>query len=128
MEFARLLPTLVKNWLNEFAIDDRVAIKLPKLTLKPFSGDLLDWLTFWDGLASAIDHNTDLSNVDKMNYLTGLLKGEAARTIPGLLLSNGNYTRAVQILQQRYGQKQTLINHYLNALSKIPPTTMVMNM
>ena len=101
----------------------RVVVNLPKLTLKTFGGDSLEWLTFWDGFSSAIDKNSDLSKIDKMNYLSGLLKGEAARVISGLPLSNVNYSRAVELLQKRYGRSQTLVNSYMDALVKIPAPT-----
>ena len=44
-----------------------------------------------------------------MNYLGGLLKGEAARVMQGLSLSESNYQRAVDLLKERFGQKQELI-------------------
>ena len=58
-----------------------------------------------------------------MNYLTGLLKGEAARVIQGLPLSESNYQRAVDLLKERFGQKQVLINAHMDALLKIPSAT-----
>ena len=58
-------------------------------------------------------------SVDKMNYLTGLLKGEAARVIQGLPLSESNYQRAVDLLKERSGQKQVLINSHMDGLLKI---------
>ena len=102
--------------LRELSSNHKVAVRLPKLALKTFSGDILEWLTFWDGFSSAVDSNIVLSNIDKMNYLSGLLKGEAARAIAGLTLSDGNYHTAVQLLKERYGKKQTLINAYMDAL------------
>ena len=58
--------------------------------------------------------------MDKTSYLTGLLKGEAARGIQVLPLSESNYQRAVDLLEERFGQKQVLINAHMDALLKIP--------
>ena len=58
-----------------------------------------------------------------MNYLSGLLKGEAAKVIQGLPLSESNYKRAVDLLKERFGQKQVLINAHMDALLKIPAAT-----
>ena len=69
-----------------------IAIPL-KLTL--FSGDPLEWLSFWVNFSSAIDDNRELTDVDKMNYLSGLLKGEAARAVSSLPLTVHNYQVAV---------------------------------
>ena len=35
--------------------------RLPKLTLRPFDGDITQWLPFWDGYEAAVHANTDLS-------------------------------------------------------------------
>ena len=43
-----------------------------------------------------------------MNYLGGLLKGEAARVMQGLQLSESNYQTAVDLLKERFRQKQVL--------------------
>ena len=58
-----------------------------------------------------------------MNYLSGLLKGEAAKVIQGLPLSESNYKRDVDLLKERFGQKQVLINAHMDALLKIPAAT-----
>ena len=78
---------------------EAIHVKLPKITLKSFSGNPIEWLS--------VDKNSDISGVDKMNYLSGLLKGEAARVIQGLPLSESNYKRAVDLLNERFGQKHT---------------------
>ena len=59
-------------------------IKLPKLTIRQFDGDITQWTTFWDSYESAIHANTSLTDVDKFNYLRSLLRGTAheARQCP----------------------------------------------
>ena len=48
-------------------------VKLPKIELKKFNGDVTNWITFWDSFDSAIHSNNELSNVDKFNYLNSVL-------------------------------------------------------
>jgi hypothetical protein len=43
------------------------SVKLPKLNLKKFRGDITTWSTFWDTFESAIDKNPSLSDIDKIN-------------------------------------------------------------
>ena len=102
---------------------EAIHVKLPKITLKSFSGNPIEWLSFWDSFQVPVDKNSDVSGVDKMNYLSRLLKGEAARVIQGLPLSESNYKRAVDLLKERFGQKQVLINAHMDALLKIPAAT-----
>ena len=48
-------------------------VKLPKLTIQPFKGNLTTWITFWDSYKAAIHENSSLSDIDKFNYLCWLL-------------------------------------------------------
>ena len=94
-------------------------INLPKINIKPFGGDPLEWLTFWDSFSAAIDKNLELSDVEKMNYLNGMVKGEAAHAISGLPLTEENYRKATELLKERFGKTQNLTNAYMDSLSKI---------
>lgn len=91
---------------------EAIHIKLPKITLTSFSG--VEWLSFWDSFQAPVDKNTDISSADKMNYVSALLKGEAPRVIQGLPLSESNYKRAVDLLKERFGPKQVLINAHMD--------------
>ena len=101
----------------------RMHINLPKINIKSFGGDLLQWLTFWDSFSAAINKNHGLSDIEKMNDLNGMLKGEAARAISALPLTEENYKKATELLQERFGKPQILTNAYMESLSKIdaPP-------
>ena len=46
--------------------NDRV--KLPKLVLRPFNGDITAWTTFWESYESAVHNNRNLTDIDKFNY------------------------------------------------------------
>lgn len=97
----------------------RAHVKLPEITIKKFSGDPLDWLTFWDSFSEAIDKDPNMSGIQKMNYLNGYLKGEAARAVSGLPLTNENYLKSIELLKDRFGRNQVLINAYMESLIKI---------
>ena len=55
-------------------------VKLPKLTLKKFNGDLTKWITFWDTFESSVHNNPELTSIDKFNYLHSLLESAAAES------------------------------------------------
>ena len=60
--------------MNETDNDNKMkgkvnSIRLPRLELRKFDGNILKWQEFWDTLQSIIRKNNDLQNVDKFNYL-----------------------------------------------------------
>ncbi|XP_064639580.1 uncharacterized protein LOC135495093 [Lineus longissimus] len=98
-------------------------VNLPKLQLITFEGDILRWKSFIDSFEAAIDKNSALENIQKFQYLRAQLKGEAALVIEGLPLTSDNYTNAMEILKERYGQQHKLRNAYMTALWSLPSPT-----
>lgn len=94
--------------------------RLPKLS---FRGDITNWTTFWDSYKSAIHTNSELTKIDKFNYLHSLLEGQAARAIKGLTLTEANYDSAVELLEQWFGRPQQIITAHMDELIKIPSCT-----
>ena len=97
-----------------------IKLKLPKLVLPKFNGDVTQFRSFWDSFKSAIDGNKDLSEIDKFNYLHALLEGAASRAIQGLPLSKANQKIAVQIIEEQFGRPQQIISAHMEDLLKIP--------
>ena len=100
----------VHDHSQQFAVS-----RLPKLTLPKFSGDPLEWLTFWDSFQAAIHQNPNLGGVQKFNYLKAQLHGDAARTIAGFPLSDQNYLHAISILRERFGDPYKLVDAHMQA-------------
>ena len=86
-----------------------VNAKLPKLTLRKFSGDPKSWQLFWDSFEAAVHNNSSLSKIDKFNYLKSLVEGNAASAIDGFSLTADNYESAVKLLKDRFADPQILI-------------------
>ena len=82
--------------------------KLRKLTLKKFKRDISKWSPFWDSYSSSIHDNPDLNKMDKFNYLTSLLLSSVAEAISGLKVTAANYNEALEVLKQRFGNKQQI--------------------
>ena len=95
-------------------------VLLPKIQLPNFDGNIVNWQTFWDQLESAVDTQTSLSPIDKFSYLKSLLISTASDCIPGLALTNDNYHEAVMLLKERFGNKQSLIEAYVESLINLP--------
>lgn len=94
-------------------------MKLPKLVIKKFGGNHAEYQSFWDTFDAAIDSNESLNDIEKLNYLHSYLEGPVTATITGLALTKENYKIAVDLLCERYGNKQVIISLHMDSLSKL---------
>jgi len=94
---------------------DDFSLRLPKVTLPSFSGDVLDWQEFFETFSITVD-NRSITDVEKMQYLKLCLKGEASRILIGLPLTNKNYSIAIDLLQKRYGSTRRILRSHVQAL------------
>lgn len=62
------LKTTAKS-VNTTYAPKEATVKLPKLNVPSFDGNILKWQEFWDSFHSAIHDNRTLANIDKFNYL-----------------------------------------------------------
>ena len=95
-------------------------IKLPKLELIKFDGNIFRWQEFWDSYEATIHNNNSLGNIDKFNYLRAQLRNDAKEAITGLETTDANYQVAIDILKERYGKKQLIINAHYSKLKEMP--------
>ncbi len=93
--------------------------KLPKLSLKKFTGNPIDWQSFYDSYTAAVHSHDTLSKVDKFNYLKTLLEGPAASAIAGFSLTEENYETALKLLKDRYANPQVIVSSHVDALLKL---------
>ena len=84
--------------------------KLPEIKLKSFSGKFKEWLPFYDTFTNMVDCRTDISDVEKFQYLLGCLRGEAKKTLEGFTLTAVNYKEAVELLKGRFANNEAIIN------------------
>ena len=69
-------------------------LRLPKLELPTFTGCYTDWMSFIDLFKASIDSNSQLTNSEKLNYLRACVKGDAAKLINSITITDTNYTIA----------------------------------
>ena len=98
----------------------REIIRLPKLSIPLFSGNVLEWQSFRDCFETAVHNNSALSGIQKLNYLRAQLQEGALRVIAGLPLTNTSYSHSVSLLRDRYGQPHKLISAHMKALIELP--------
>ena len=99
--------------------------KLPKLSLPVFTGNPIEYQSFWDSFEASVHGDSKLDDVVKFSYLKSVLRGQALSAISGLSLTSENYVEAVDILKKRYGNKQLLISSHMEKLLSIPSVSSI---
>ncbi|XP_022163934.1 uncharacterized protein LOC111029283 [Myzus persicae] len=93
--------------------------RLPEIPLPTYDGDLRDWITFRDSFTTLLNKWPNLSDIDKMYYLVGSLKGDAAEAVRGIPLSGDNYRLVWSTLTDRFNRPRlvatSLVDNLLNA-------------
>ena len=93
-------------------------VKSSKLEIKKFSGEPTAWMTFIDSFEASVDRWTNLSDVEKFNYLSYLQK-DALHTISGMSTTNANYKKALELFKNRFGNPQKIVSAHMNELLKL---------
>jgi hypothetical protein len=91
-------------------------VRLPKLEIPSFDGNVMDWPSFCDMFRSIVDNNPRLSKAQKLAHLKTSVTGEAARLIKALNLTDGNYDIACKQLNDRYQNERELLFHIYRRL------------
>lgn len=94
--------------------------KLPKIELRKFSGEAIDWLSWWNQF-SKINEDEELHVSDKFEYLVQCLeKGSRAfDLVDSYPRTNENYPKAVAALKHRFGRDEMLVELYVRELQKL---------
>ena len=100
-------------------------LKLPRIELPKFSGDVLKFQNFWDQFEAAVHDNDDLPNVQKFTYLRSVLTGNALQTIEGFEVTGANYQPAVECLKHRYGRKRVVISSLVKSVVQMDAKAVV---
>ncbi|XP_037812325.1 uncharacterized protein LOC119604046 [Lucilia sericata] len=91
-------------------------LRLPPIEIPDFDGNLSNWIRFRDLYVSMVDSRTNISNVQKLEYLQMKLKGEASTVIKHLTPTNDNYNVAWELLKENYDNSEMIVEKYLELL------------
>ena len=96
-------------------------VKLPKLDVPTFDGDILHWRTFWEQFCVSIHDRSNLSDAEKLVYLQQSLKGGSAKnTIEGLSRSGEYYAEAIECLRSRYDRPRLIHQTHVRKILEAP--------
>ncbi|XP_036147477.1 uncharacterized protein LOC118647191 [Monomorium pharaonis] len=94
-------------------------VKLPTIKLPSFSGEMHEWKRFSDSFTTLI-HDSDLSPLEKHQYLNGALTGRAAKVVESIEISAENYEIAWSLLKARYEDEKALRRRHIQCLFDAP--------
>lgn len=117
----RLKGTRGENDSASVSSKERSEVKLPRLELPKYAGELTEWQSFWDRFEALVDQS-ELPDISKFSYLQSLLQGEALSVIQGLALSSANYKVACDLLKERFGRPERIIFAHVQGLLNVTLT------
>lgn len=105
---------------KDIPVSTKLRVKLPKLEIRKFSGEALDWLSWWAHFEK-IHLRTDIEKADKFDYLLSALipKTRAYDIVTSYPMTENNYPKAVEALRSRYGKPKVLRQLYVRELLKL---------
>ena len=110
-------PPLATSGMTEMS-----RIKLPRIEIPSFDGNILNWRLFWEQFESAIHSQSHLSNSDKLTYLREALKsGPAKSVVVGLTQTSDNYEEAIKCLKKCYDRPRVLHQAHVRKIQEAFP-------
>ena len=98
----------------------RQGFKLPKMNIPVFSGEYLQWNSFWDLFNASVHTNETLTDAQRLQYLKASLKGDPAKVISHLTNTDANYAGARDALQTRYANLRLVVTSHIRAMLEVP--------
>ncbi|XP_076660276.1 uncharacterized protein LOC143363596, partial [Halictus rubicundus] len=93
---------------------------LPKIRIKQFSGNFLEWQGFYDTFRSLVHEVDTIPTIHKFHLLKSYLIGNAANVTSALSASEENYFVAWNLLRKRFDQPRKIIQCHIRALFELP--------
>ena len=115
LKLKRMLKALEKASISSSS--DNQGVKLPKIDVPVFTGNILHWKMFWEQFSVAVHTRTSISNAEKLVYLRHSVKdGSAKNVIEGLSRSGDHYAEAVECLRARYDRPRLIYQTHVKRI------------
>jgi hypothetical protein len=119
---AKLVVDMMKSApANTSAGPHRAMAKLPKLELGKFSGKYDEYRPFMDKFEQNVHENPQLSDAEKLSYLTSCLTDKAKLLVGNLAITNDNYRVALDSLRSAFGDPNIAIEDLNSKLYALKP-------
>ena len=98
----------------------QVQVKLPKIDLPTFDGNVLCWQPYYQSIKVSVVDNSALAEVQKLEYLMRSLKGPAAEAVKGFAVVQENYQPVLEALKERFGHPRLILDAHIRSLIHLP--------
>ena len=102
--------------------ENKSSVKLPKLSITPFSGTVINWVRFENQFSAMVDSQS-IPAVTKFSHLKELLVPRVRQAIDGLPFTEEGYERAKKYLMEKYGHPDEVAGAYVINLLEMPMIT-----
>ena len=100
---------------------DGSGVRLPKLSVPTFDGNILNWRQFWDQFCVSIHNRHNLTDAEKLVYLQHALKdGSAKPIIEGLSQTGEQYDEAIKCLTARFDRPRLIHQTHVKMIIDAP--------
>ena len=106
------LKMLVSESVSDIDSTESKGIRLPKLDVPVFDGNILNWRRFWEQFSVSIHERSSLAD--------SLKDGSAKGVIEGLSQSGENYAEAVDCLRSRYNRPCLIHQTHVKMIFEAP--------
>ncbi|XP_054706521.1 uncharacterized protein LOC129216335 [Uloborus diversus] len=106
-----------KSQISASINNEKSQLKLPKLELMKFGGEVKDWLCFWSQFKRIHEHK-QMEEGDKFQYFIQCMSpGTRAKEINDSYPPTAeNYEKAIESLKARFGREELLVEYYVREL------------
>jgi hypothetical protein len=98
----------------------QVQVRLPKIELPTFDGDILCLQSYYQSVKVSIVDNSALADVQKLEYIMRSLKGVAAESVKGFSKVAENYESVLSTLKERFGHLRLILDAHMRGLIHLP--------
>ena len=93
---------------------------LPRLPLPEFDGNYESWPEFRDLFRSLVIRDGGITDVERLHYLRGCLKGDALLALRNLPVRAATFARAWDLLQDHYENERLLVQAQMTTIFGLP--------
>lgn len=97
--------------------------RLPEIPLPQFDGNIYKWPAFRDRFVALVADQIQLSDIEKMYYLIGCLKGSAAEIAQSIPVSADTYKLLWNALENKFDKPRLVASSFVEKLLSAPMAT-----